>query len=761
MRFNSPKIIYGLFFLSGAAGLIYEIVWSRLLVLIFGSTTNSIVAVISAFLGGLAIGSLIFGTVADRLSARGLIKLYALLESGIGITAAATLILLPAIKIIYANFSDGSSVTFSLLFVKFFLTIIVLLVPTILMGATLPVVVKFAKLQNNNLSKSVSLLYATNSLGGALGVLLAAFVLIELAGLRNTLIIAASTNLLIGFIANLMPAPAKSKPLKLQEQVVSKTLSSKTTIPIIAFSISGFISIAYEILWTRILTPTMGNFIYAFATILAIYILGLALGSLIFEKFLKVVKAKSLTFALCELAIGAFAVTSVLLTHKIAVDDAFKALLVILPSTIFMGLTFPAIISLIAKGKSEGKLVGLSYFGNTTGSIIGGFAASFFFIPNIGSSQSIVVLALFNFLIAFYFIYSEIKIGPKPKYALIFFTLFLFIGSYYLVTYKGHRLYQLTNDLHILHSKLNGDDYSFKEDEVASVFGFRSKDNKDPGLYIDGVATTSRVSETRLMAHIPLILHENPKRALVIAFGMGTTFRSSLAHNLETDAIELVPSVPKFMHFYHQDSDAVLKNPKGRVIINDGRNYAFLSSKKYDVVTIDPPPPFNAAGTSVLHSKEFYLDLSKILNPGGIVSQWIYYYSSREDDIAMAIKSFIDVFPYVLAYEKNGSVGGLFLEGSMSPLNVSKINSFLEDPVVDRDLREILNVDKNQDLSKILFLTKLGDEKSLSMVFKNSPELTDNQPKTEYFILRHAFTKSPILIGEEALSFTSKLKSAL
>ena len=187
IQLKSPKIIYVLFFLSGTAGLIYEIVWSRLLILVFGSTTNSIVAVISAFLGGLAIGSLIFGKIADNISSQKLIKTYAFLELAIGLTAALTLILIPGVKTVYANFSDGSSQSLGLIFVKFFFSISVLIVPTILMGATLPILVNFIKSQNKKVDQSVSILYAVNTFGAVLGVLLSAFILIELLGLANTL----------------------------------------------------------------------------------------------------------------------------------------------------------------------------------------------------------------------------------------------------------------------------------------------------------------------------------------------------------------------------------------------------------------------------------------------------------------------------------------------------------------------------------------------------------------------------------------------
>lgn len=762
----TPKIIYLLFFFSGVAGLIYEIIWGRLLVLIFGSTTNSIVAVISAFLGGLAIGSLIAGQIADRLSAKKLIKTYAFLEIGIGLSAASTLVLLEVVKSTYALFSDGSSITLPLLFIKFALTIFVLSIPTILMGATLPILVRFAQLQNQSLGKSVSLLYAVNTIGGVIGVLISAFVLIELFGLELSLAIAVAINFLTGTFAFFTRAKdskgsrylSKSKIQKVQNLQITKVISTPKLIVLGAFFMSGLISIAYEILWSRIFTPTIGTLIYAFATVLAIYILGIGIGSLGYQKFAQIVKAKNLAFAFCEAGIGLFAIASVILTHKFVIDNGFRIAAIVLPATILMGLTFPVVVALLSDNRHTGKIVGAAYFANTAGSITGGFLASFLFIPTFGSSPSIIILAIGNLTLAFYFVLREREVTSFLKYPIATFVAIPILAGLWLLTAKGDRLKEYTTDLSILTAKLNHINYTFAEDEVASIFAFVDPKKGDQGLFIDGVATTSRVSETRFMAHIPIALHPNPEKVLVIAFGMGTTFRSSLAQNLETDAIELVPTVPKLMHFFHPDSEEVLSNPKGKVIINDGRNFALLTDKTYDIVTIDPPPPFNAAGTTVLYSKEFYKDLIKILNPGGIVAQWIYYNGSREDDTAMAIRSFLDVFPYVLAFQKTGSVGGIFLQGSSSPLDPGRINLLFEDKEAVIDLEEVIEVKPGESLKDQVTIELVGDRQSLIKRFGTSPSVEDLHPRTEYFKLRHQFTDTPVLIGENSLSFIEKLK---
>lgn len=747
------RSVYFIFFLSGVAGLMYEIVWGRLFVLIFGATTNSIVAVVSAFLGGLSLGSLLAGRAADKMSPKALLKTYSILEVGIGLLSLLTLLLIPAIREIYGNFTDGSSVTTSLIVTKFALSSLVILLPTTLMGATLPILVKYLTLSKNAPEKIVSLLYALNTFGGVIGVILAAFFLIELVGIQLTVVAGVAINLLIAILIRLIKLPqvTQSHISKVQVKEVPFRFTPLVSLVIISFFASGLISIAYQILWTRVLTPSLGTVIYAFASILVIYLLGIAFGSLVYGKLLKFIPSKLLFFALCEAGIGIFALMSVLILHKFQISGVWELIIRVLPATILMGLTFPAVVALLKEQKSISRVIGVSYFSNTVGTIVGGFLASFILIPLVGTSQSIALLAVFNIAIAVIFIY----LAHKTK-LLILFSLILLVSSY-IGFFKGDRLFSKQQDFLISDARLRGEQYGFAEDEVASVFAIKDNQNKELHLIIDGVETTHKTIEVRLMAHIPANLHPNPKRVLVIAFGMGTTYRSALMRGLEVDAVELVPSVPKFMPLFHSDADSFLTNPKGKVIINDGRNYAFLTDKRYDIVIIDPPPPFNTAGSTVLHSKEFYQDLSKKLNEGGIVSQWIYYDRSREDEISMAIKSFVDVFPYVLGVQYSFNNGGIYLEGSHSLIDGDRLANIYKDEVAIKDLQDIAGT--KDPLTQSVPVEIIADRDSLLNVVKNYPPITDNNPRSEYYLLRHFFTNSPVLVNEEARKFIERLRA--
>lgn len=758
MRLNQLKIIFILFFFSGMAGLIYEISWGRLLVLIFGSTTNSIVAVVSAFLGGLALGSLIAGKFADNLRQKSLIQVYSYLEAGVGILGLATLMLIPEIRNIYSFLSDGSEVGINLLIIKFILAAIIILLPTSLMGATLPILVKLAQYSSGIREKIVSLLYAVNTFGGVLGVALAAFVLIELIGLQYSIVFAALINFGIALIAKLLLSRDQKSKLEIKKEKTSffKLLTPFTSLVLISFFFSGLISVALQILWTRVLTPGLGTVIYAFASILIIFLFGIAFGSLTYQKISSFFKSKLVFFALLEGGIGLSVLLSVLFMHKFELPGFWELILRVLPPTLLMGLTFPAVIALIEEKSSTGKIVGLSYFSNTLGTILGGFLASLILIPKLGSSQSIVFLSIFNFILAALFFGLEKNNFKFKLLGVVTFAL-LILFTTYLVTQKADRLYPLKTDYLIADAKLRELNFGFKEDEIASVFAVDDTKNKEVHLIIDGVETTHRVAETRLMAHIPITLHPSPKSMLVIAFGMGTTFRSALKQGLQVDAIELVPSVPSFMYLFHSDASQILANPKGKIIINDGRNYAFLTHKKYDLVVIDPPPPFNTAGSTVLHSREFYLSLAKNLNQGGIVSQWIYYNRSREDEISMAIKSFVEVFPYVLAVQNKDSVGGMYLEGSFSPMDPKRLETILTQQIVKNDLQEIYG--DLADYSGWIKIEVIGDKQSLEKVVAGYPPITDNNPRSEYYLIRQNFSNSPLLVTDKAHNFINKIKS--
>lgn len=289
--------------------------------------------------------------------------------------------------------------------------------------------------------------------------------------------------------------------------------------------------------------------------------------------------------------------------------------------------------------------------------------------------------------------------------------------------------------------------YQYVEDEAANTLAYKSADGKDYGLLVDGQGMSVMVDETKLMAHLPLLVHPNPKNMLVICFGMGTTFRSALSYGIQVDAVELVPSVPKTFPVFFKDAQEVLANPNGRIFINDGRNFVRLTKNTYDVIQVDPPPPVNSAGTTVLYSKEFYEDGKKILTDNGLFIQWLFY-GTRNDDFQMLVRSFIDVFPYVSVFSSPRQIG-LYLIGSKNPIppmDTRHVAKKLQNKKVFDDLNEWGAWDATN--LPTLFM---GNRTLLEKYSQGAKPVTDNNPRTEYFLLRHNSAKFPIAQNSEIM----------
>ena len=743
-------IIYVLLFLSGATGLLYQIIWTRMLLLIFGTTTHSVVTVLSAFMAGLAIGSFFIGKIADKHKKP--LVLYSILELTIGISALATPLLFELITRLYTGYFNAFPATGNLLLMKFLLTSLAILPPTIAMGGTLPLLVRILS-QTKNVSRDVAVLYFVNTLGAFVGVLLTGFVFIETFGLRLSLAIGACINIAIGIYIRWIAQStrytedeAESVSQESGSQQIT-TNTSKRTFALLVFGLSGLLSMGYEVAWIRLLTPTVGTFIYAFTIILSLFLLGIAVGSLLYKVIALFVHSPLLLLGLTQIGIAIGAVLSIIATSSlVTISPLVLQIIVILPATICMGLTFPIISSLVPKRESKAGFVGFAYALNTIGSLLGPILTGFILLRLFGTTRTILLFASVNALLAhFLFLQHTQKKILRKIFAIgsgaIVITLSMLYLSNPLFLYEK----SLANNL----KKFTKDQYTYRyeEDETAAVLGFSNTSKTDYGLLVDGIGMSVLVDETKLMAHLPLFLHPDPKDMLVIAFGMGTTFRSALSHGVNVDAVELVPSVPKTFSVFYPDADTVRSNPKGRVIIHDGRNYVRMTDKRYDVITVDPPPPVNSAGTTVLYSKEFYEQGKKILRDGGLFTQWLFY-DTRVDDFQMLVKSFIDVFPYVSVYQSPRAIG-IYLIGSKKPIAFidDVVQKRLRDPLVSKDLNEWTNWTATS-LKNLYF----GDRSMLHAFASNAPAVTDNHPRTEYFFLRKKYTQSSIARNEEIIA---------
>ena len=730
-------LISGLFFCSGFAALAYEIIWTRLLLLTFGITTYSVVAVLSAFMAGLAGGSLLFGGISKKITQP--LRAFGLLELGVALYAVASPTLFNQLNQGYPGWANG--VALPVILIKFIITTLLLLPATILMGGTFPILVGGLTWGGGRISEITSWLYGANTLGSVMGTLVTAFISIELFGLHQAIYISAAINLGIFVIASLITRQLTfSHSNHSHVGVIKKeieTVSYPQILVIIFYGLSGVMSMALEVLWTRLLTPVVGTYIYAFSAIVATFLTGLALGSFLYQKKLRYLPNTFTLLGYAELCISLSVFISVVVTASgiLPHQAIIQMVAVILPATIAMGTMLP-IITRLNTHRHAGIFVGRALAVNSFGSIFGPIVAGFVLIPYVGTSRSVIVIAAATAFFAslIFWFSSTFKANILNKILALLSGGLMIALVITIISHKDtlfqERFIKYQEAIH------TSEKTAFLEDEVASVFAFTSSDIKKRGLIIDGVETTRLVAETKLIAHLPLIVHPNPKEVLIIALGMGTTFRSSLTHPVNSvDVVELVPSVAQLFPFFHDDAQKVLTDPRGKIIINDGRQYVLTTQKKYDVVTIDPPPPINSAGTTVLYSREFYQQIKKILTPGGIIQQWFFFDTTTQiAEMQMLIKTFIDEFPFALVFKSPNNLG-INVIGSETPLafTTEKLTLVLSDAGVKADLSEWEGTPQTVEELYKLFI---GNRTLLLRFVQTARIVTDTNPRTEYFFLR-------------------------
>ncbi|MGQ9631666.1 MAG: fused MFS/spermidine synthase [bacterium] len=664
---KTRSIVYTLFFLSGAAGLIYEVVWSRMLTVILGATTYAASTVLAAFMGGMALGNFAIGRLADRYGNRLLV--YAALEGGIGIFALLVPTFLRGTDDIYViAYRSFQNIPYTLIPIRFLLALAILLVPTALMGGTLPIIVKFFASSLEKVGRSIGVLYGLNTFGAVSGVLLAGFLLIEAIGVREAGYFAVALNLLISAVAfvlsrKIRPPEVASPPPTEEAKVPPSEGEAGLALGIAA--ISGFCALAYEILWTRTLIHILGNSVYSFTIMLATVLLGLALGGFIASRFAD--GAKDLLFSLGALQVGigiAATFSLILMVRGISSVSAWMigaeatwwkfstarflgASLVMAIPAILMGAVLPIASKIYAPNLRElGGSVGRIYGSNTLGALLGSLAAGFAIIPFLGIGGGIASIALVNAALGMSVAILHGKMRPRKRWILSA-AVALAIVSTFLIPREVIR--DITQ-------KGMGPDWQavyHREDVGSTITVLKNIGGENwKTLSINGtneVLTSFPHMQTfRMLGHLPLLIHPSPKRVLVIALGAGITLSSVATHpEIKIDNVEIVPRLVESAKYFEGENHKVLENPDIdlNVIIDDARNYLLATDKKYDVITLDATHPWSA-DSWVLYTKEAYELMRKSLDEGGIVAQWLPLHRLDGRDYRSIIKTFTAVFPH-------------------------------------------------------------------------------------------------------------------
>jgi spermidine synthase len=747
--------VLALFVASGAAGLVYQVVWSRELVLVFGNTTQAVATIVTAFMAGLGFGSLAGGRLAGRVARP--LRLYGAVELAIAAMAAALPFVFAGLGDLYRGVYP-SLVTHParLTAVRFALAFVAVAPATFLMGMTLPLLVRHLVGTLEEAGARLGELYAANTAGAMAGTLLAGFVLIELLGLRLTSYVAVALNLLAGLGAQLLagrasvraadapagpPAPpAPPRPFLVRRRAV-----------LAATFVSGFVALALEVLWTRMLAEGTGSSIYIFTTILAIYLLGIALGSAAYRRWSRPERERLGVLGLLLAAVGAIAQLTVVLGSGVVGHAPFYArtVVVLLPATVLMGWGFPLAGRLATpSAEAAGGSVGLLYAANTAGSILGSFSAAFVLAGTLGTNGSVLLLGGVNLLVG-----AGLLLADRGGWAARARPVAAGLAALALLGLAASSLdLPLTRTATENQLRATGLPVTHAEDELATVdtVGGPPRARR---LLVGGVGMTSLTVDTKLMGYLSKALRPQARDFLVIAFGMGSTYRSGLELGMRTDGVELSPTVPSRMPVFFPDAGRWLHHPGGRVVISDGRNYVRLSRERYDLIAVDPAPPIESAGSVVLYTREFLAEGRARLRPGGVFMLWMPY-ALPLDDFKEHARTFAAVFPHVRLLLSPGRHGA-FMFGSDAPLAFgdAAIRQVLGSPAALRDLNDVPDHPPTDAAGWVAAVHRadwLADDQ-LREFTGPGPLITDDRPRSEYFLWRRVFMPRKAYVNEPML----------
>lgn len=747
MNYRLPYLLY---FLSGATALVYEVVWARKLGLVFGADAYGVGAVLAVFFLGLAMGSFLAGKW--RFETHKALKNYGLLEIGVGLYALFT----PFIFKHFLQIVAGNLLLSPIMIL--ILSLIVLIVPATLIGATFPTIIKV--IAGTKVGKKTGLLYGLNTLGAVVGAMLAGFWLVYFLGMDKTIWLTAAVNLIVGFMATQINVNNPESELSDKAKNFMPNLDKRLkTVMLVAFFLAGFSALALEVLWTRVLVLAFGSSTFAFTLILVVFLFGIAAGSLIASRFVKVGRNIEKWFAISFLATGIVVIgltpllgglPKIVASFLNPADPSFlqniwatfilSFLALIVPTTL-MGVNFVIGIRICTQSYfNASKNIGNLYAINTLGGVLGSLLSSFWLLPYVGVQKAIIVSASFYFVVAIIISVFMLKKTGLFSWGVAAVSLAFLVAGFVLPTWNKHLLtsgsYVYFRDYLQEKDKFDqavsrGDILYYKEGLLATLVV-----KKAPEGFIflrtNGKADASTdqdLDDLHLIGHLPLILHPNAQKVLSIGLGSGITLGSVAQHdsvkNIEVVEIEpaMVGAASKFADYNHN----VLSDPRLKITIADARSYITNSKTKYDVITSQPSNLW-VRGNANLFTKEFFEDSKASLNDDGLMLQWVPFYSYSESDFKTTLATFASAFPYVTVWSP-GESHDVLLVGSKIPqqFDFEKVSQRIKSEKVQADLDSAAINNGENLLGHYLF-----DQESLKKMVGKTDINTDDRPILEY-----------------------------
>ncbi|MDD2004710.1 spermidine synthase [Pseudomonas putida] len=727
-----------LLFISGGAALIYQVLWVKQLSLVVGVEVYAITAGISAFFAGLAMGGLLFGRWADRL--RHPVRLYAGLELAVALLAVAATLGLAQSAALFARLEASVGL------LAWLLPLSLVGLPAFLMGGTLPVLVRALTPNGAQTGEAGGRLYAANTAGAICGTLLAAFVLLPLLGVTGAACVAGALNLLAALGA--WSGRGRDERALPNSATASLPRTPQARLAIALYCLAGGVALGYEVVWTQSIVQFMSTRAFAFSVVLATYLMGLVLGSALYARRADRIRdpwglfglliAFAGLLALLQIAgLGRWLVTwqTLLESHVLQLTGsqlagmcarfAAAAVCVVFIPTTLLGAAFPLALRLAVDSGQVGRDVGVVIALNTLGGIVGVMLTGFVLVPGIGLVRTLVVLACLAAAIGAVATWRGKAVHKGMRAAV------LLVGGATLVTgalTPPERLAQL------LPGARSGELVFYQEGRggTVAVVNQQRQGQAFNRLYIQGVSNTGDAMPSlrymRLQALLPLLIHRGePRSALVIGFGTGITAGAMLRYSgLEHPVVaELLPQVLAAAPLFSGNYDAV-NDPRLDIRLRDGRRELLRNEQRYDVITLEPPPP-SAAGVVNLYSRDFYQLAASRLQEHGLVAQWLPLPTQNDEDSRSLVRSFLDVFPHASLWTTE--FHEMLLIGSATPmvLDVPRIRQRFEQPQVSAALAQV-----GVSSVEALLATWVTDRQGLERYAGDAQPVTDDRPRIEY-----------------------------
>ena len=778
--FRKHRLILLFFFLTGLTGLAYELVWIRLLILSFGSTQFAITTVLATFMAGLALGSVIFGRVVDKY--RSPLKVYGIIEILLGIYCVISPLIFYLVKTAYLYLSPITpDATFRADFepMQFVLSLVVLIIPTTLMGGTLPALVKYLA-RTEKIGFNIAMPYAINTLGAVTGCLATGLFALYYFGVNATVYLAGVIDIIVGALILVLyrkTAVDAQSGAEIDQKAPKPIFPGQgsrriNAVIVTVFYLSGFASLAYEVLWTRVLSLVLGSSVYAFTIMLATFLAGIGIGSIAFAPFVDRCKRPLFWFALLEAVIGLFAIASIFIYRELpfiffnlkqSFGDqfwlflVFKFLLasvVMIVPTLAMGAIFPLVIRIYSEGVGTiGKKVGNIYSVNTAGAILGSFVGGFILVPVVGAQAGVMLMAGLNIFLSFVILYIS-AIPIKWKY--ISGAAFAAVYAVIALTLPSWEKMAMTTGMYVndYGEKADASFESWKFDEkllyyhegLNAIITVRSSGPNGEVISYQANGKYEARSERGLppkswaiLGHLPAMLHDDePKDALVIGLGSGVTLGMMEHYPYESfDVVELEHAVVNAARFFSKANHNALDDPRVRMHLTDGRSFLASVDKKYDVIVSGVSDPW-ISGVSNLFTYDYFMELKGKLTEDGLVALWFSNYRNTPEDFRTGLNTFAQVFPNTSIWFHYKANLDLVVIGTVGKheLHMDRLKAVFERPEVNEELRKI-EIDSPYDVFS-LYLT--GGE-DLRGFLKGAAINTDERPILEFSLPKSLYGK--------------------